>query len=76
MATKRFAVRSASGGGEEEVALDEDVQTESSISEDTINTLVKWSLALERYFKRPQEIEWAIDGEWELLDSSIPPFGH
>jgi pyruvate, water dikinase len=62
VARKQFSVRSASGGGEEEILLDENVQTESSISEETINTLVKWALTLERYFKRPQEIEWAIDG--------------
>jgi pyruvate, water dikinase len=61
VARKQFSVRSASGGGEEEVLLDENVQTESSISDETINTLVKWALTLERYFKRPQEIEWAID---------------
>ncbi|HTY23479.1 MAG TPA: PEP/pyruvate-binding domain-containing protein [Desulfomonilaceae bacterium] len=62
VARKQMSVRSVKGGGEEEIPLDEHLQTESSISEKTINSLVKWALTLERYFKRPQEIEWAVDG--------------
>ena len=36
-----------------------------------IQTLAHWALALERYFKRPQEIEWALDdaGRCWLLQS-------
>ena len=41
--------------------LPEDIQSKSSISESAVNSLAKWAMALERYFKRPQEIEWAID---------------
>jgi pyruvate, water dikinase len=58
---KQSSVQAVSGGGEEEILLDEKLQTESSISDEAINTLARWALTLERYFKRPQEIEWAID---------------
>ncbi|MCL5124289.1 MAG: PEP-utilizing enzyme [Deltaproteobacteria bacterium] len=60
---KESLVRAASWGGEEEVVLPEDQQEKSSISDTTVNSLAKWAMALERYFKRPQEIEWALDAE-------------
>jgi len=68
---KSILVRAASGGGEEEVVLDENMQRQSAITEETLNTLIKWGLTLERYFKRPQEIEWAVDekGKCWLLQS-------
>ncbi|MBI5248603.1 MAG: hypothetical protein HY912_03840 [Desulfomonile tiedjei] len=59
---KEFVVRLASGGGEQESPLDESMQTEMSIGEETIHTLTKWAMALERYFKQPQEMEWTVDG--------------
>jgi pyruvate,water dikinase len=36
-------------------------QSRETLSEASIGTLVRWALILERYFKRPQEIEWALD---------------
>ncbi|MGC8658624.1 MAG: PEP/pyruvate-binding domain-containing protein [Desulfomonilaceae bacterium] len=63
IAKKVSLVRAASRGGEEEVVLPEDQQDKPSISDDTVNALAKWAMALERYFKRPQEIEWALDDE-------------
>ncbi len=61
IAKKESFVRAASRGGEEEAILPEDIRSKSSISEGIVNSLAKWAMALERYFKRPQEIEWAID---------------
>jgi len=58
---KDSAVRSASEGGEEETWLEGSIGSQQAVSEETIRTLVKWALSLERYFKRPQEIEWAVD---------------
>jgi pyruvate, water dikinase len=60
---KESEIRVAAGGGEEEVAIPQEMKDQPSISEDTIGLLVKWALGLERYFKRPQEIEWAVDPE-------------
>lgn len=58
---KDSLVQACPGGGEEEIPVDETMKCRASISEDTINTLARWALSLERYFKRPLEIEWAVD---------------
>ncbi len=69
--SKQQLIRAASGGGEEEVAVDPDLQDRPSVSRETIDTLVKWGLSLERYFKKPQEMEWAVDesGKCWILQS-------
>ncbi|WP_449244336.1 PEP/pyruvate-binding domain-containing protein [Desulfobacca acetoxidans] len=71
IAAKRFMVRPKPGGGEEEVPVSQEEQRHPSLSDEAIKTLVKWALHLERYFKRPQEIEWAQDesGALWLLQS-------
>ncbi len=71
IAKKEFLLRSAMGGGEEEAVLAMDKRTRSAISPEAVRSLVKWGVALERYFKRPLEIEWAVDanGHCELLQS-------
>ncbi len=56
---KTSTVRSAAGGGDEEVPVAGELYEQSSISDETIGILAKWAVTLERYFKRPQEIEWA-----------------
>ncbi len=63
IAKKESFIRASSRGGEEEAILPENIQSESSISEATVGALAKWAMALERYFKRPQEIEWALDSK-------------
>ncbi|MGO9566915.1 MAG: PEP/pyruvate-binding domain-containing protein [Desulfomonilaceae bacterium] len=63
IARKKLLLRPAEGGGEEEMTLSQDQQQQAAISEETVRSLVKWGLALERYFKRPQEIEWAVDSK-------------
>jgi pyruvate, water dikinase len=61
IARKKVLLRPAEGGGEEEAQLAKDQQEQPAISEHTVRSLVKWGVTLERYFKRPQEIEWAVD---------------
>ncbi|MEJ2717042.1 MAG: PEP/pyruvate-binding domain-containing protein [Deltaproteobacteria bacterium] len=58
---KKSLVRACPGGGEEDIPVDGAMQSQPSISDETIDTLAKWALRLERYFKRPQEIEWSVD---------------
>ncbi len=69
IANKEVLVRPAEGGGEEETLLPREIREQPAISGETLRTLVKWALSLERYFKRPQEIEWAVDedGNCRLL---------
>mgnify|MGYP005849277259 FL=1 len=71
IATKEVMLRPKPGGGEEEVPVPEEERRRPCLSEEVVETLVKWGLSLERYFKRPQEIEWAQDenGKLWLLQS-------
>ncbi len=71
IARKETLTRLAAGGGEEVAAVAAAAQEQASLSEETLQTLVRWALSLERYFKRPQEIEWALDeaGQCWLLQS-------
>jgi pyruvate,water dikinase len=61
IAQKEKLVRAMTGGGEEEVPVPPEDQGRETLSEATIEALGRWALILERYFKRPQEIECAID---------------
>ena len=82
---KENLLRPMSGGGEEEAPVDPEEQSRATLGEETISTLGRWALSLERYFKRPQEIEWAMDQEgncWILqsrglafLKPAVPPLG-
>jgi len=71
IAAKEYMVRPKLGGGEEKVPVPGEDRERPSLTDEAIETLVKWGLSLERYFKRPQEIEWAQDesGQLWLLQS-------
>jgi pyruvate,water dikinase len=71
IAKKETAVLLAAGGGEEEAAIPEGEQSLPSVSPETVKTLGTWAVTVERYFKCPQEIEWAVDtaGRCWLLQS-------
>jgi pyruvate, water dikinase len=71
IAAKEQLVRAASGGGEETAEVPAAEQEQPTLAADTIQTLLRWALLLERYFKRPQEIEWAVDeqGGCHILQS-------
>ena len=66
IAVKTSFRRPAAGGGEEEVVITGAEQNRPSLAEEQITTLAAWSRRLERYFKRPQEIEWALDQHGQL----------
>jgi pyruvate,water dikinase len=67
IAVKETLVKPQSGGGEEVAAVPPGERSLPVLSEDAIQQLVRWALALERYFKRPQEIEWAQTDQGECL---------
>ena len=71
VARKESLIIALPGGGEREDRVTDENQLQPAISDETVRTLVKWALALERYFKRPQEMEWAVDdaGRCWLLQS-------
>jgi pyruvate,water dikinase len=71
IARKESLARPVAGGGEEVAKVSPPEQEQATLSEETVQTLVRWALSLERYFKRPQEIEWGQDeaGQCWLLQS-------
>jgi pyruvate,water dikinase len=58
---KETQFQAMAGGGEEVVPVPTENQNREAFSEDNVQTLGRWALTLERYFKRPQEIECAVD---------------
>ncbi len=63
IAEKKFLSRSAVGGGEEESILAQANRMKPAISQAVLRTLANWGVVLERYFKRPLDIEWAVDAK-------------
>ena len=51
----------AKGGGEEEAPVSPEDRARPTLNEEDLQTLARLSRALERYFKLPQETEWAQD---------------
>jgi pyruvate,water dikinase len=49
------------GGGTEIRPVPEDLQTRPGLTEEQVKILVNMAFTIERYFKRPQDIEWALD---------------
>ncbi|OGP72458.1 MAG: hypothetical protein A2Y80_10960 [Deltaproteobacteria bacterium RBG_13_58_19] len=71
---KETLLRPGAGGGVEEAAVPPEEGQRPSLPESARETLVHWALALERYFKRPQEVEWALDAAgnlWLLQSRSL-----
>ena len=71
IAVKTTSVKPTNAGGEKEEMLPQEERGASTLSDEDIIQLTKWALTLERYFKYPQEIEWAIDqgGQYVILQS-------
>ncbi len=67
IAAKATMVRAQSGGGEEAAEVPPAEREAPALSEAQVFQLVRWALTLERYFKRPQEIEWAVDRKDQCL---------
>ena len=80
IAAKQTLVRPQTGGGEEVAEVPPEEREAATLSEDQVCQLVRWALTLERYFKRPQEIEWAVDQDGQVPHPPVPgagvPQGH
>ncbi len=66
IAVKKGYRRVSPGGGEEMVTATPEEQERPALGGEEVQTLARWSSALERYFKRPQETEWAVDGNGRI----------
>ena len=67
IAPKLTLVRPQSGGGEEVAEVPPEEREIATLSEGQVSQLVRMALKLERYFKRPQEVEWAVDQNGQCL---------
>jgi pyruvate,water dikinase len=61
MFPKETPLKLSSQEREKEALVPTDQPERTSLSGKTIQDLARWAIALERFFKRPQEIEWAMD---------------
>lgn len=61
IAKKKSYRRVSAGGGEEEVAAPPEEWERPALELQEVQALARWAVVLERYFKRPQETEWAVD---------------
>jgi pyruvate, water dikinase len=57
----------AKQSGTELTAVPEELQQKACLTPEMAQKLAQTALLIERYFKRPQDIEWAIDSEDRLL---------
>ena len=55
------------GGGTEIRMVHQDLQTKTCLTDEQIKQIAETGLKIERYFKKPQDIEWAIDHEDNLV---------
>ena len=55
------------GGDTEYRAVPDELQSRPSLSPEHLSKLVEMGLLIERYFKRPQDIEWAMDKDGNFI---------
>jgi pyruvate,water dikinase len=53
--------------GTESCTVPDDLQSRPCLSSEQLQELAEMSLLIERYFKRPQDIEWALDRDSHLV---------
>ncbi len=54
-------------GGTDIIMVQEDLQTRTCLTDEQMKQIAEAGLMIERYFKKPQDIEWAIDHEDNLV---------
>lgn len=54
-------------GGLSELPVDPEKRTRPCLTEEQIKILARWAVILEKHYKYPQDIEWALDPEGHLL---------
>jgi pyruvate,water dikinase len=57
----------AKKGGTKMEPVPEDMENKACLNPDDLRKLAETALLIERYFKRPQDIEWAMDHNSELM---------
>ena len=55
------------GGGTEIREVHQDLQTQTCLTDEQMKQIAEAGLIIERFFKKPQDIEWAIDQQGSLV---------
>jgi len=55
------------GGGTDIVKVPQDLQTQTCLTDEQLKQIAEAGLTIERYFKKPQDIEWTIDHQNNLV---------
>ncbi len=55
------------GGGTEIREVHQDLQTQTCLTDELMKQIAEAGLTIERYFKKPQDIEWAVDQQDHLV---------
>ena len=64
---KDLAVVTVKGGGIEEISVPAKKQEEQCLSDDQAKDLARQAVLIEHYIKKPQDIEWAINGKGKIF---------
>ncbi|HMK49878.1 MAG TPA: PEP/pyruvate-binding domain-containing protein [Thermodesulfovibrionales bacterium] len=64
---KEFMAVSISGGGTAIIDTPEELKSKNSLTREQVMSLAEQAIYVERYFRRPQDIEWAIDKEGSIF---------
>ncbi len=64
---KAEMLTSRTDGGTEILPVPDDLQTRPCLTDVQVQELAEMALSIERYFKKPMEIEWALDVEGTLF---------
>lgn len=54
-------------GGTEFEAVEDGLQVKSALTDEQVGAIAEAGLLIEKHFKKPQDIEWALDGEGRLF---------
>ncbi len=61
--TEQLVLDHEAGGGLRRTAVPEELRDRSSLTPDGVQTLARMGLAIERHYRRPQDLEFAVDVE-------------
>ena len=67
IADKPVRIEAAEGGGVAQLAQGAEERGQAAITDEEVLRITEAGLSIERYFRSPQDIEWAIDGEGMLF---------
>jgi pyruvate, water dikinase len=65
--SKEFMTVGVAGGGTGTVDTPEELRQKNSLSRDQAISLAEQAIFIERHFRKPQDIEWAIDGSGAIF---------